>query len=198
MRLVLTTVCCSALAAGVARADVAALPSERQPPRPTTTLATTVRVFPASAVTSHPARVQVKVPRATLQALLQRAHHDGTAMDAVLLGEVTPDAPAGPDWPRTVRTVVAATALALAVLLLPLLRRRRRSAALALAMAGLVLTVAWTARADIAAPRLQAPAGPPARPTPARGTTQPTPATLELIVTDDGSTGILLTHATPR
>lgn len=197
MRLFSSTVCCLALAVGVASADVPASPRATPVPRPpTTTLATSVRVFPASAGTSHPARVQVKVPRATLQALLQRAQRDGDA-DPAQLAQVTPASDAGPSPTRAIRTVVAAVALALAVLLLPALRRRRPTAGLAVAL--LILTATWSAHADIAAPpglRQRSPGGPSRVPAPA--TTLPTPATLELVVTDDGSSGILLTHATPR
>lgn len=93
-------------------------------------------------------------------------------------------------------STVCCLALALAVLVLPLLRRRRRATVLALVVIGLPL--AWTARADIAPPGLHSGNAAAPRTTPGRGTTQPTPATLELVVTDDGSSGILLTHATPR
>lgn len=180
MRHLLITLCCLVLGAGVATADVPAGPPTRPVPRPaSTTVATTVRVSPASAGTSHPARVQVKVPRATLQALLQRASHG--ERDPVAIAQL--DEAGGPSW-RIIRAAIAAVALALAVLSLPLLRRRRGTG---VAVAVLLLAAAWTAHAATAQ-----------GPTPARATTQPTPATLELVVTDDGSSGILLTHATPR
>lgn len=197
MRLFSSTVCCLALAVGVAGADVPASPSIKSAPRPpTATLTTTVRVFPASAGSSHPARIQVKVPRATLQALLQRAERERAATDLAGLAQVTPSSDDAPGSTGALRTVMAACALALAVLLLPVWRRRRRAA---VPVVLLVLAAAWSARADIAAPPSQR--GGNAEPlptTPVRGTTQPTPATLELVVTDDGSSGILLTHATPR